>query len=98
VSVIRLCAMTDLVATASVVRGLLAPGGRLLFLEPSTGSGATARVQRLLAPAASAMSRRRPARDVPALLRQAGFRLTDCERSDLPMPWPWRTFVEGSAR
>ncbi|MEO7556122.1 MAG: hypothetical protein ABIV94_05905 [Acidimicrobiales bacterium] len=96
VSVLQLCRAPELAATVATLRVLLEERGRLLFIEPTAGGGATGAGQRLLAARAPAGGRF--ARDVPAALRAGGLVVTDCDRLTLPMRWPWRTFVAGSAR
>ena len=98
VSVLQLAREDDLVAALGVVRDLLAPEGRLLFLEPTAERGITGRVQHALGPATRLTSGRRPDRDITGSARAAGLVVTDCERLTMPTLWPFRAFAEGVAR
>jgi SAM-dependent methyltransferase len=98
VSVLQLSREDDLVAALAAVRELLAPGGRLLFIEPTIERGLTGRVQHLLGPATQLTSGRRPDRDITGCARAAGLLVTDCERLTMPTLWPFRAFAEGVAR
>lgn len=77
----------------------LAPGGRLVFLEPVRAPGFGRHGQAVVSPALQRATGWRVDRDIPALLRQAGWALSDLER--IPMPrylWPLHGLVEGRAR
>jgi SAM-dependent methyltransferase len=100
VTTLVLCSVDDIDAAVTRLRGLLAPGGQLLFLEHVVGTGARRRLQRAVAP----MWRRVAAgcrcdRDTLAALRGGGFFITDLERFALPMPNPLvRPAAQGVAR
>ena len=98
ISVLQLSRENDLVAALRTVRELLAPEGRLLFIEPTVERGVTARVQHLLGRATQLTSGRRPDRDITGCARAAGLLVTDCERLTMPTLWPFRAFAEGVAR
>jgi SAM-dependent methyltransferase len=98
VSVLQLSREADLVTALRDVRELLAPDGRLLFIEPTIERGLTGRVQHLLGPATQLTSGRRPDRDITGCARAAGLLVTDCERLTMPTLWPFRAFAEGVAR
>jgi SAM-dependent methyltransferase len=98
ISVLQLSREDDLVTALREVRELLAPDGRLLFIEPTIERGLTGRVQHLLGPATQLTSGRRPDRDITGCARAAGLLVTDCERLTMPTLWPFRAFAEGVAR
>ena len=98
ISVLQLSREDDLHAALRAVRDLLAPEGRLLFIEPTIERGFTGRVQHLLGPATQLTSGRRPDRDLTGSARAAGLLVTDCERLSMPTLWPFRAFAEGVAR
>lgn len=77
----------------------LAPGGRLVFLEPVREPGIGRHGQAMVSPALQRTAGWRVDRDIPALLRREGWAMTDLER--IPMPrylWPLHGLVEGRAR
>ena len=89
VTTLVLCTVDDLDAAVARLRNLLAPGGRLLFLEHVVGTGARRRLQQVASP----VWRRVAAgchcdRDTLGALRGGGFSITDLERFSLPMPNP----------
>jgi SAM-dependent methyltransferase len=98
ISVLQLSRDDDLTAALRAVRELLAPDGRLLFLEPTAELGFTGRVQHLLGPTTRFTSGRRPDRDITGSARAAGLVVTDCERLTMPTLWPFRAFAKGVAR
>ncbi|MEO6120550.1 MAG: class I SAM-dependent methyltransferase, partial [Acidimicrobiales bacterium] len=80
VATLVLCTVPDLPATLDHIAELLAPDGKLLFLEHGRAPGLRGRMQAVATPA----WRRLAAgchldRDVPAALRQAGFVISDIE-------------------
>jgi len=95
-----LCTVPDLDAALTRLRGLLAPGGRLLFLEHIRALGAWGRVQRLATPAWRAVV---PGchldRDTLGALRRTGFIVTDCEHFTMPFVHSrMGAAVQGAAR
>jgi hypothetical protein len=88
----------DPAALCSSLRDLLAPGGILMFLEPTVRVGAVGSVQRAFGPMMLRMTGRRSDYDIPALVRSAGFSISDCDRFTVRALWPYRSFVEGLAR
>jgi SAM-dependent methyltransferase len=98
VSVLQLSLDDDLEAGMRTIGRLISPDGVLLFLEPTTERGLTARVQHLLGPATRLTTGRRPDRDLTGSARAGGLLVTDCERLTMPTLWPFRAFVEGVAR
>ncbi|MDQ1395355.1 MAG: hypothetical protein QOG64_614 [Acidimicrobiaceae bacterium] len=81
-----LCSVPDLAASFRILRRLLRPDGRLLFLEHVRAQGARAGLQRLATPL---WSRVVPGchldRDPLAVMRLEGFVVTDCERFTMPL-------------
>jgi SAM-dependent methyltransferase len=89
VSTLTLCSVSDLVAGLAQIRRLLAPEGSLLFMEHVTTPGWHHRVQVLADPLWGRVAGGcHLDRDIPALLRQAGFAVTDCERFRMPFANP----------
>ncbi|MFP4513721.1 MAG: hypothetical protein ACLFRV_12310 [Acidimicrobiales bacterium] len=86
-------AADDLDAAIAGLVARLAPGGWMHVIEPTRGPGATARAQRLAAPAARARTGWRIGRDVPGAIRRCGWVVTDVERFSMPVsstvlrPW-----------
>ncbi len=98
VSILHLAAVDDPAAELVRVRGLLAPDGVLVFLEPCADTGLGARGQRLVAPAVRSMAGWRPDRDIIGLQRAAGFVPAEVARTPLPRyVWPLHELVEGRA-
>lgn len=98
-SVFQLASAPDLAATLARLTSMLAPDGRLLFVEPGRLAGLGGRTQRLLAPAMSVTAGWHLDRDVPMALRRAGLTITDLERPRVPTTQWWlRSLVEGTAR
>lgn len=99
VSVLRIGMSGDPTRLIAVIARSLAEGGRLLFLEHARSTGPSGRLQRAISPFARLAAGHHVDRDVPALLRAGGLRVTDIERfSLLTNPWPNRDFVRGVAR
>ncbi|HEV3226032.1 MAG TPA: hypothetical protein VGZ52_04335 [Acidimicrobiales bacterium] len=98
VSVGMISTAPDAGAACRQLASLLAPSGRLLFLEPTTRAGAVGLVQHAFGPWIRRTTGRRPDLDIPALLRAAGLVMSDCDRFEARALWPYRSFVEGVAR
>lgn len=89
VSTLTLCSVPDLDAGLAQIKRVLAPGGHLLFLEHVTSPGWRNRVQRACDPLWGKFAGGcHLDRDIPALLRAAGFAVTDCERFVMPFSNP----------
>ncbi len=99
VSVLTLCAVTDLAATLRQVRRVLRPGGRFLFLEHVPDWRGARRPTDLVGPAWRWMGGGcDPRRDIPGAVRSAGFKLRDLERFTVPtLAIPLRGCVAGVA-
>jgi hypothetical protein len=88
-----LAAADDLDAAIADLAARLGPDGWLHVVEPTSGSAATARAQRLSAPAARMRTGWHIGRDVPAAIRRCGLVVTDVERFSMPVsstvlrPW-----------
>lgn len=93
-----LCSVAEPTAALAELRRLLAPEGRLLFLEHVVVPGTVGRLQRLAAPAWQHLAAGcRLDRDTIASLRAAGFVVADCERPPIA-GGTWGGFiVTGSA-
>ncbi len=85
VSTLALCTVPDVDRALRLVRGWMAPGGRLLFLEHVVGAGWRAGLRRAVTPVWSlAVGGCRLDRDIPSALRRAGLYVDECERFPLP--------------
>ncbi len=74
-------------------RVALAPGGRLLLVEPYRRSRSAGRLADLLAPPLARLTGLRPNLPVPHLVRQAGFTIASVERVTMPtLLAPLRSF------
>lgn len=98
VSVLQLSMAPDPAAMCATLRDLLAPSGALFFLEPTARVGAVGAVQHAFGPMMLRMTGRRSDYDIPALIRDAGLSIGDCDRFSVRALWPYRSFVEGVAR
>jgi hypothetical protein len=93
------CAESDLDRAVAVVRRVLVPGGRLVFLEHVVRPGGLGLLQRASEPLWSAL----PTgchihHDVVAALRRGGFVVFDLERCTVPSVVPFlRPWVQGVA-
>lgn len=85
-----LCTIPDPVAALKEMRRVLKPGGRLIFCEHGRAPDESVRRwQKRLTPYWKPMAGGcHLDRDVPALLREAGFKSTDMETMYLPGPRP----------
>lgn len=94
-----LCTVPDLDAAVRRIRELLAPEGRVLFLEHVRGPGTRGAVQRMVTPVWRVLV---PGchldRDPVGALRRAGLGPTDYERVDLPLGPLASPGVVGTAR
>jgi SAM-dependent methyltransferase len=98
VSILHLSAVPDPEAEVARAKGLLAPDGSLVFLEPVAATGVGGRVQGAVAPLVGRLAGWRPDRDVVGLLRDARFVMSSVVRTPLPRHlWPLTDLVEGRA-
>jgi SAM-dependent methyltransferase len=98
VSVLWLSGTADTAEALARVSRSLAPKGELVFLEPVREPGIGRHGQGLVSPVLQRTTGWRVDRDIPALLRDAGWSITDLER--IPVPrylWPLHGLVEGRA-
>jgi SAM-dependent methyltransferase len=100
VSTLALCRVGDLSVAMAGLRRVLAPEGRLLFLEHVRGGSARALMQRVSQPVWSRVfAGCHPDRDTVAAMREAGFFISDLDRfafrSAAPVLSPG---VQGTAR
>jgi SAM-dependent methyltransferase len=85
VSTLVLCTVPDPHTALTRVRGLLRPGGSLLFLEHVAGIGLRLRLQRLASPLWQRLAGAcHPDRDLVGAIRTAGFTIAECDRFELP--------------
>ncbi len=99
VSVLHLATVEDLPAELNAVRQLLAPEGRLLFLEPVREPGFGERLRSAASPVVRLVSGWRVDRDLPLAIRSNHLTIVDIERINMPpIVWPIRTFVLGAAQ
>jgi SAM-dependent methyltransferase len=99
VTVGAFCAARDLEPAVATARRVLAPGGRLHFLEHVGRPGAMGMLQRMADPMwASLPSGCHVDHDVVAALRSCGFVVLDLERCTVPSVVPFlRHWVQGTA-
>jgi ubiquinone/menaquinone biosynthesis C-methylase UbiE len=99
ITTFTLCTIPDAVAALREMRRVLKPGGVLLFCEHGTAPDASVRrwqdrLTPLWKPLAGGCHLNR---DIPALLREGGFRIVDMEQLYLPGPRPLTYNYWGSA-
>jgi hypothetical protein len=87
VSIFELCRSPHPLGDARAAAALLVDGGQFIYLEPTAPPGLSASVQRLAGHAAH---------DIPAILREAGFLMSECDRLYVP-GWPARMYAAGVA-
>lgn len=95
-----LCTIPDAVAALREIRRVMKPGAALLFCEHGRSpDAAVARWQERLQPLWGPMAGGcHLDRDVPALLKAAGFKTTHLEQGHIPGPKPWTYHYWGSAQ
>ena len=83
VACLVLCTVDDQALALAAIKRLLAPGGRLLFLEHVRSPGLRGRAQSVVTPVWSRTAGAGCHLDRPTLdaIRAAGFAITDCHRS-----------------
>ncbi|HUW01182.1 MAG TPA: hypothetical protein VMW08_02395 [Acidimicrobiales bacterium] len=100
--VVAVCALsrtTDLDATLAAVKTVLAPGGRLHFVEPVSTSGRVRTLSRLARPVVAAAAGFHLERNVVQEIRDAGFTICDIHRErSTTWKWPFQHIAWGSAR
>ena len=99
ITTFTLCTIPDAIAALREMRRVLKPGGVLLFCEHGTAPDASVRrwqdrLTPLWKPLAGGCHLNR---DIPALLREGGFRIVDMEQLYLPGPRPLTYNYWGSA-
>lgn len=98
VSVLWLSSVGDVPSALRQVSTWLAPGGNLVFLEPVREPGIGRHGQSLVSPVLQRTAGWRVDRDIPALLRDSDWAITDLERIAMPRYlWPLHGLVEGRA-
>ena len=98
VSVLHLAVVPDLPTELAAVRRLLAPEGRLLFLEPVRRPGFGHRLRSAASPMVRLVSGWEIDRDLPLAIRANHLTIVDIERINMPpVVWPIRTFILGAA-
>lgn len=99
VAVLALAARPDLVGAIRELDAVLADGGSLWLLEPTSEPGMLATLATTLWPLPPTLRGLHLGRDVPAALRATGFVPTDIERFTMPtIHPPLRPFVALRAR
>jgi len=100
--IVAICALSraaDLDATFAAVKAVLAPGGRLHFVEPVSTSGRIRTLSRLARPVVAAAAGFHLERNVVQEIRDAGFTICDIHRErSATWKWPFQHIAWGSAR
>jgi SAM-dependent methyltransferase len=100
VTTLTLCTVPDLDSALQRIATLLAPDGRLLFMEHVPGVGGQRMLQKALQPVWPRLAGGcNLDRDIPAALRRNGFTVLELERFSMPtLVLPVRAAVQGVAR
>ncbi|HEY2813630.1 MAG TPA: hypothetical protein VGJ03_09220 [Acidimicrobiales bacterium] len=88
VSIFQLSSSRHPLREARYIEQLIADDGEFLFLEATATPGLIGSLQRTVGP---------PSYDIPALLREAGMCMSDCDRITVANPLRPRMYVEGAA-
>ena len=97
ISVLRSTVEGSLSDLASELARLVAPDGRLLFIEPTRTNGITGRVQRFGRVATRISAQLRLHTGFRIALWRAGLSVTEVERKELPRAWPLTSVAIGVA-
>jgi len=87
-SIFRLSLSHHPLRDARAIERLLVDDGELFLLEPTASVGVAGLFERVVG---------RPNHDIPAILREAGLSMSECDRIVVNTALPARTYVEGVA-